>query len=61
MELIKMAMRIWTGTVMMMRRKMKRRMMRRRSRIRMRMMAKNLGRLARERWEIHRLTMLIPW
>jgi hypothetical protein len=32
----------------MLRRKMKRRKMRRR--IRMRMMAKNLGRLARERW-----------
>jgi hypothetical protein len=26
-------------------------------RIRMRMMAKNLGRLARERWSIHGLTM----
>jgi hypothetical protein len=44
---------IWKGMVTMMRRKMKRRKMKRRKmrrRIRMRMMAKNLGRLARERW-----------
>jgi hypothetical protein len=43
---------IWKGMVTM-RRKMKRRKMKRRKmrrRIRMRMMAKNLGRLARERW-----------
>jgi hypothetical protein len=45
-------------------RKFKRRKMRRRRRwmrmwrrIRIRMMAKNLGRLARERWPIHWLTM----
>jgi hypothetical protein len=49
--------------VTVMRRKMKRRKMKRRKmrrRISMRMMAKNLGRLARERWSIHQLTMLIP-
>jgi hypothetical protein len=55
--------------VTMIRRKMKwrkmrrrwRRRLRRRRRIRMTMMAKNLGQLAREIWSIHQLTMLIPW
>jgi hypothetical protein len=48
--LIQTAMVIWKQTVTMMRRKMARRKMRRRWRIRMRMMAKTLGLLARERW-----------
>jgi hypothetical protein len=57
MVLIWMAMWIGNGTVTMNRRNMNRRKMRRWRRwirmwrrIRMRMMAKNLGRLARERW-----------
>jgi hypothetical protein len=44
---------IWNGMVTMMWRMMKRRKMKRRKmrrRIRMRMIAKNLGRLAKERW-----------
>jgi hypothetical protein len=45
--LIYTAMWIWKGTVKMKWRKMNRRKMRRRRR---RIMAKNLGRLARERW-----------
>jgi hypothetical protein len=44
----------------MIERMMKRRKMRR-SRMRMRMMAKNFRRLARERWAVHLLTMSIPW
>jgi hypothetical protein len=58
---------IWTTTGTFKTRKIKRRKMRRRRRwmrrrrrIRMRMMAKHLGELARERWYIHRLTMAIP-
>jgi hypothetical protein len=38
-------------------RKMLRRSIRMRRRIRMRMMAKNLGQLARARWYIHWVTM----
>jgi len=70
--LIETAVWIWKGTVTMKRRKMmrskmksrkmkrrrmRRRRMRMRSRLRMRMMANNLRRLARGRWQIHRLTM----
>jgi hypothetical protein len=65
------AMWIWNETVTIKTKLMKRRMMRRkkrrwmrifrkirmRRRIRMRMMAKNLGQLARERWYKHQLTM----
>jgi hypothetical protein len=55
MALISTAMWIWPGMVkmrQMKRRKMRRRKMKRRRRwwMRMRMMAKNLGQLARERW-----------
>jgi hypothetical protein len=55
---------IWNGMVTMMRRTLNRRKMKTRNmrrRIRMRMIAKNLGRLARERWLMHWLMMLIPW
>jgi hypothetical protein len=45
---------IWKGTVTMKWSKMN---MRKMKTTRMRMMAKNLGRLARETWYIHRLTM----
>jgi len=40
---------------------MRRTKRRKRMRIRLRLVEKNLGRLARERWYIHQLTMKIPW